>query len=238
MAKTDRTIIYYTDNSLDQEVYELCKKQLLKAANGTPIISVSQKPIDLGKNICIGEIGRSHLSLFKQLTTGIMYATTKNIVIAEHDCMYTPDYVDWDPPQEDVFYYNNNQFFVEYGGKDHGLYSHIARRVLSQLICNRDLARKALMERIEILELGYAMLKGAAGACEPGILDDRAFVKQRKDLGKDPTKWKAEKFNSAMPNLDLRHGKNFSGNRTSKNQAWDIPYWGKFDEYIKRLMNE
>ena len=64
MAET--TVIYYTDNSIDEKLMKFCQKNILEAAQGKPIISVSQKPIDFGENICVGEIGRSHLNLYKQ----------------------------------------------------------------------------------------------------------------------------------------------------------------------------
>jgi hypothetical protein len=229
----DRTIIYFTDNSLDEKLAEVCRKQLLKSADGIPIISVSQKPLDFGKNICVGDIGRSHLSLFKQLTTGIMYATTPVVVIAEHDCLYTPEHIKWGLPALDVFYYNNNQWFAQYGGDRNGLYTHMRRRVLSQLLVGRDIARRALMERIELLEAGYTLIKGAAGACEPGCLDDQAFLAPaNKDLGKDIMKWKAERFSTKLPNLDIRHGKNFSGGRKGKDGCYTLPYWGEFKQIM------
>jgi len=229
-----RTIVHITDNSLDPVLAGKCQTLLVKAAGETPIISVSQKPISLGKNICVGEIGRSHLSLFKQLSIGVMLATTPIVVIAEHDCLYTSEHINWEPPTLDTFYYNNNQWFAQYGGRHKNLYTHMRRRVLSQLIVGRNIALDALWERVNLLEHGYHLIKGAAGACEPGCLDAEAFVKDpnNKDLGKDPTKWKAKRFSTQLPNLDIRHDQNFSGGRLGKDGTYSLPYWGTFAEVM------
>ena len=53
-----KAIIHLTDNSLDEKIATLCRRVLAKEARDIPIISVSQKPIKLGKNICVGKIGR------------------------------------------------------------------------------------------------------------------------------------------------------------------------------------
>jgi hypothetical protein len=231
-VKYERSILYYTDNSLDSKLFDLCQKQLIKAAGDVPIISVSQKPINFGKNFCIGDIGRSHLSLFRQLKLGLENIETPLVVLAEHDCMYTPEHIFWDAQELDVFYYNNHQWFAQYGGKNHGLYSHMRRRVLSNLIAGRDIMLKAVNERIELLENGYKFLKGAPGACEPGVLDDKAFVAPEKDLGKNIMKWKSERFSTVLANLDIRHQNNFSGGRIAKDKSYELPYWGKFTEIV------
>lgn len=101
MDKT--TIIYYTDNSLDEKIASLCRDHLIVAAQGKPIISISQKPIKLGENICIGEIGRSHLSMYSQILAGVEKAQTKYVALVEHDCLYSPEHFNWIPPRDDVF---------------------------------------------------------------------------------------------------------------------------------------
>ena len=70
----DLTVIYYTSNWLDTHnpyFLENTKKQLLRAIGDLPLISVSQKPIVFGQNICVGETGRSHLNLYRQILEGV-----------------------------------------------------------------------------------------------------------------------------------------------------------------------
>ena len=53
----DITAIYYTVNYISDYFAENIKKQILKVIDDMPLISVSQKPIDFGQNICVGKIG-------------------------------------------------------------------------------------------------------------------------------------------------------------------------------------
>lgn len=160
----------YTDNSLDERIASLCREQLIMASELKPIISVSQKPINLGQNICIGETGRSHLSMYTQILKGIEASETKYIALAEHDVLYSPEHFNWEPPQEDVFYYNLSVWFANWSTCE---YFYQRRRVLSQLICGRDVALKAIKDKVWMLRHGYMIKKGIPGACEPGVLADR-----------------------------------------------------------------
>ena len=243
------SILYYTDNILEESFAARVQKELLKAAGGKKIITVSQKPIDFGDSICLGDIGRSHHSLFRQILVGAKAATTENVALVEHDCMYTPEHFNWIPPDSKRFFYNVNHWFVQWGGKHSGEYSYGRRKVLSNLICNRELLIRALEEKVKMIELGAIIRKGQVGACEPGVCDDRvAFVELKeqlleqeylkackenpnhKDVGKET--FSAKSFKTVLPNLDIRHGKNFSGGRHGGQTTYDLPYWGNFNEYM------
>jgi hypothetical protein len=229
---------------------KMVQDKLVIAAEGKPIISVSQKPIEFGLNICVGDIGRSHLSMYKQMWAGGKEASTEFISLAEHDCLYTPEHFNWIPPEPDVFYYNVNHWFVQANGSRTGEYSYMRRRVLSMLICGRDIFLKAVSEKVWMLEHGWMIKKGVAGACEPGVLpseesmvpilqaefgikenslDYQSTLAQFKDLGKELGRWKAEAFRTTLPNLDIRHGGNFSGGRRARENRYDLPYWGRFE---------
>lgn len=217
----------------------IVRDYLTKATNGYKIISVSQKPIGLGQNVCVGEIGRSHLSMFRQLLVGAEKAETKYIALAEHDCLYTPEHFSWIPPEKDVFYYNVNHWFVQWNNKLEGQYSHFRRKAMSQLVCGRKAFIEAVKDKIWMLENGAIIRKGQPGACEPGVCDNRkafiAAVAKMKDLGKDSKKWKAEAFRTELPNIDIRHGGNFSGNRRARQRTYSIPYWGSFHKVMGKL---
>lgn len=257
------TIVYYTDDSLPLPFAEFVRKRLLAAAEGKPIVSVSHQPLDFGQNVCVGKLERSHLSMYKQMYAGALAAKTRYIALAEHDCLYTPEHFNWIPPQEDVFYYNVNHWFVQHGGERSGQYSYQRRRPLSQLICGREVFLRAVEEKIWMLENGWMIRKGMAGACEPGCRPpEEAMVKvpveqmmaalpcepgvdatkqeyvaalaEFKDLGKELGRWKAEAFRTQLPNLDIRHGGNFSGGRRGQEKAWELPYWGKWEDVYAR----
>jgi len=54
------TIIYYTANREDERFEQVIRENILRVSEGLPIISVSQKPIDFGQNICVGNVGVSN----------------------------------------------------------------------------------------------------------------------------------------------------------------------------------
>lgn len=52
-----------------------------------------------------------------------------------------------------------------------------------------------------------------------------------KDVGKE-RQWSAKGFSTVLPNLDIRHGKNFSPGYKVTAGIESLPYWGKFQEYL------
>lgn len=240
-------VIYYTDNSLPAPFAEFCQRKLLEAAGPERrIISVSHKPLALGLNICVGEIGRSHLSIYKQILIGAEAAKDECVALAEHDCLYTPEHFDWIPPDKDTFYYNTNHWLV--GHRD-GVYSHDEeRKPLSQLICGRDILIEAAKEKIWMLEHGWEIRHGSKYCCEFGVVPIRNAMKklvprdQRRrhnyaadwdELDRSGMKfkdWKFGVFRTELPNLDIRHNGNFTGNRVARLKAHELPFWGKYKE--------
>lgn len=242
----DRTILYLADNTLDEKIADLCKKQLLKEAGDIPIVSVSQKPLDFGKNICVGEIGRSWMSLYKQQFEGLKAVKTKYVIIAEHDCLYTKEHFDFTPPTDDVFYYNSNCWFVQWGGNHpelNGMYSYWGngRVALSQLICSRNLHLELVTNRLNLIENGVKMVMRFG---DPGakISDELAKMARRATDGcsaylketfdKYIKCYRHERFKTKIPNIDIRHGSNFTGPRRGGKRRYELPYWGKFEGVI------
>lgn len=246
-----KTIVYLTDNTLDEKIATKCREMLIREAWEIPIISVSQKPVELGINICVGEIGRNWISLYKQLLAGCEAAKTKYVSIAEHDCLYTNEHFSWIPPKDDVFYYNLNCWLVEWGGNHpelNGMYSTYwkIRLALSQLVCNRELLIKSIMERLNLLDGATRLTKEMIGIGEFGVTNER-MVRKAQEAAKSGKpiqlqgfikdyleKYTSDTFKTINPNLDIRHSSNFTGPKRGKNRTYDLPYWGKF----KDIMNE
>lgn len=108
------TIIYYTSNQEDPEFEKKIRDNILKAE--LPIISVSQKPIDLGKNICVGEKPVCYSNSYKQLLIGLKEAKTEFCIAAEADVLYPPEYFKFTPPTDEVYRYDNVWIYFE--GRD------------------------------------------------------------------------------------------------------------------------
>lgn len=102
--RTDLTIIYYTSNREDQRFEMRIQRSLLHQARGLPLISVSQKPVDFGTNICVGEVGVNTHNALRQMQIGAIEAKTRFVCIAEADFLYPKEYFHYLPEMDDVFY--------------------------------------------------------------------------------------------------------------------------------------
>jgi hypothetical protein len=102
--RDDLTVIYYTSNREKPRFEKRIIRSLRHASRGLPIISVSQKPIDLGENICVGDVGVSTHNVFRQFQIGAKAAKTKFVVAAEADCLYPKEYFEFVPEKDDTLY--------------------------------------------------------------------------------------------------------------------------------------
>ncbi len=107
-----RTIVYYTSNKEKPEFERRVQENLVKVSHGLPIISVSQQPIELGYNICVGNVGVSGFNMFRQVQIACQRAEADFIISAEADCLYPPDYFDFIPPRFDACYRNDNLYVM------------------------------------------------------------------------------------------------------------------------------
>lgn len=248
----NKTIIYCTDNSLPEKLFKRCQELLLEVTKGIPIICVSQRPVDFGDvRIVVGDIGRSWLSLFVQQNLGLDAAKTPVIAFAEHDCLYTREHFEFDPPDLETFWYNKNLWLAQWSDTHHpeykGMYSYWPDRTgQSQLIVGRDVALEAYSERQELIEKGYL---SKAVPAEPGHNKDSAMRKLEKlyyyvslkgqarlfhrYLMDWVEKWEANYFKTKIPNLDIRHGGNFSRGKRGKKRRYELPYWGRLEDVLR-----
>ena len=102
--RDDLSVIYYTSNKENSVLEDNIKKDLLSKIDGLPLISVSQKPIGFGKNICVGEVGVSAQNSYRQFQVGAIEAKTKYVCPAESDMLYPKDFFDFIPNNEDTAY--------------------------------------------------------------------------------------------------------------------------------------
>ena len=245
---TKTTIIYLTDNELDPKIADACKFYLLRAADGSRIVSVSQRPLEFGDNVCVGEIGRSGLSIDRQLKAGLDVVDTEFTAIAEHDCLYSYEHFAWAPSDRDIFFYNVNCWLLQYHSDNHpeydGMYSLYRNRfVQSQLVCGTDVLRRAVDEKLAILSdpSVIEMWPGRTRLGEPGT----NYLHRSRRLFKDPallpvwhkvkdyiTKYNARRFQTRTPNIDIRHGNNFTGARRGNKRRWSLEPWGSVEDVI------
>ena len=116
---SDLTLLYYTSNTIEEATRQKISDYLLEVTeNKYPIISVSQKPINLGKNICVGDIGANKFNAYKQILIGAREVKTKYVACIDDDTLYSPDHFLYRPKEDDVFSYETNYWFAQ-PGKDY-----------------------------------------------------------------------------------------------------------------------
>jgi len=237
MAKSSKGLVYYTDNKCDQEIMNVVKGQIERCVNGNELVSVSHKPIDLGKNIVM-DLESSPLSMYQQILKGLETIESEVVFLVEHDVLYHPSHFEFEPPRKDTFYYNQNRWKVDYK-TGQALFYYTKSQ--SSLVGHKDLMIKWYANRIKMIEERgkhnpkWGFEPGGPG--EPG----------RKG---DPNKNKYDVYFSEFPNLDIRHDNNMTRNRFRRKQfrnkhgikGWaladEVPYWGKTKGRFQELLNE
>lgn len=111
------TVIYYTSNTEKPEFETRIQRTLRHMSRPCPIVSVSQKPIEFGENICVGEVGVTGHNALRQFLLGVQAAKTKYVCNAESDFLYPREYFKFVPPRDDVLYYASPVYVLFSGSK-------------------------------------------------------------------------------------------------------------------------
>lgn len=210
---SDLTIVYYTANVINPKIMAANHRSLKKF--GYPIISVSQKPMDFGHNISVGNIGRSLQNIYRQVLVGAKAAKTEYVALCEDDTFYTEEHFQFRPTQP--FGYNINRWLMHL---DLGKYSYRDRPILSQCIARRESLINNLEERFALPEIPDKYCG------EMGVFDTKLGIK---DYG-------YETFKTELPNMVVCHNKNTMGRKLLGKDACDeIPQWGKAGYWVKKF---
>ena len=220
-------IVYYTDNQAEERFF-IANRKILNDT-GLPIVSVSQYPIDFGENIVM-DLSRSNISMFKQILTGLKTSTADIVFLCEHDILYDKSHFDFMPVDKNTFYYNQNRWAVDIHTGKAIFYK---TRCPSHLVAYRKTLIKYYTKRLEMIEKdGF---KSKIGYAPP--------------MGMEKNGWRAKKYMSERPNVDIRHNNNLTPNRFNKEEfisrmaavGWkeadEIPHWGKtkgrFEDFLR-----
>lgn len=223
-----KAILYYTDNvSVPKYIVEAVKRQLLKA--DLPIISVTQIPMDFGRNICIGSIGRSRISMTKQVLLGLDNIKASIVFIVEHDVLYPPSHFEFTPVDSNTLYFNQNMWRVR--AKDGANFKSEYNGAVSQLVGLKRCLKKRFLERLDFFTTGKPLL-GLQG-----------FNWYKYEPPGGMSSWcKFGSWLSLTPTLDIRHGGNLTGNRKGFDLeiSKPIPGWGdprnRFRDFIGEVV--
>ena len=209
------TIIYYTSNRENPKFEKRIQEKLLEVCGDTPIISVSQKPIDLGTNVCVGERETSNHNLFRQILIGARLATTPFVTYAEADCLYTPEYFKFIPEDINETYKCDNLYILNEWGV--GEYSGFYQKEIGTFA--QISGREYLIKEIEHLLEGRPMWDTRHRNERPLELFRRC-------------RWKL--FHIDNPIISLKTGNGMSNHtRIIEPPVDEIPYWGSADKIRK-----
>jgi len=203
------TCIYYTSNREDPEFEKRVQQTLLEAVGDLPIISVSQKPIDFGKNICVGDIGASAENILVQLREGVLAAETKYTVQAEDDCLYHKSYFDFRPERSDTIYQPDSFYLLwparpsKYYWKKRGDLSGFSSK---QYLLN--ILDKVMSEPFDHME-------NAVRKCA-----------------------RRERFQNEIPIVSFKtaNGLHYGSPIVKRRAKRELPYWGKSRDLVKRYI--
>ncbi len=217
---SDITVLYYTCNKISAEFREKVLGQLRYAAGkNVPVISVSQKPLDFGENICVGEIGQSLQNIYKQVLTGAKKVKTQYVALCEDDCLYVPEHFHYRP--KDCFAYNLNRWLLH---EDLRLFSYRKRPILSQCIAPTKLLIECLQQRMNM-----EVPKKYCG--EMGLFEKKLGLKE----------YPYETFETKEPNIVICHRKNTSGRKYIGKDAEptkNLQPWGYADVLLDAILGK
>lgn len=223
------TIIYYTANVLKQSFAEKIRKQILIAAGGIPIISISKKPLNFGVNLADETRKRSVTNLYQAILKAGYQAKTKYVALAEDDTLYPPGHFYSYLPPEDTFAYNLTRWSI-YTWSKPPFFSLKFRKILATLIAPKNLLIAALEERFAKYPDASKIPEKWMG--EPG----RGYEAM---LGVSPRK--AKDFYSYEPVVVFSHPKSLgyrlqgTNKRANAIRALAIPYWGTAEKVMKEF---
>lgn len=222
----DLTVIYLTANQIPESFAEYQRKILLEAIGDYPLISISRKPIDFGKNLIdAGEICASNV--YRIMLRGAKEASTEYVAIAEDDTLYPKEHFDLFRPDKDTFAYNQNRFALFSWGTP--TYSWRNRKTNATLIAPRKLLIEALEERF--------------AKYSQNIPDEFCGELGRERVEKNlrVTLRKSVEFFSDISVIQINHEMGIDGTarrhtkRLGSIKAYDIPFWGQAKDLIKNF---
>jgi len=139
----DITVLYYTSNRIEEPFATNVRNHLLSfISKGTPIISISQKPMNFGNNIYVKDLNPSIYNIYKQIYIGASAVSTRYIMCAEDDALYNLEHFQYRPP-DDAFGYNLNKWMV-----NGNFFFHRNRVNMSTCVAPTDLMVNTLEVRL------------------------------------------------------------------------------------------
>lgn len=228
MKNMTTTILYYTSNREEPSFEAKIIQDMLSKKGDLPVISISQKPMEVGYNICVGDVGLSYVNEWRQILLGCKRAMTDYVIMSESDFIYPPEYFQFEPTGEDFYLWDNVWIAWRKGVKHY----HRKRRSEGAMIMKREFF-------IDILEKYLSRFPEWT---------DKTF----KELGLDTPQVRLNHspFHNVYKTAVLAHGEhacisfktgqgcNYKTGvlQGEENQALSLPYWGDINDLKAKFL--
>ena len=214
----DTTIIYYTSNKEDPKFEQRVRDNILKNCGDLPIISVSHKSIDFGKNIVVGDVGVSGFNMFRQVQIALRECKTRFVLSCEADCLYPHGYFEFIPERDDVCYRDSNLYVMAH--KRPLIWKKEEGATHAQII-----GREFYLKRLDELFKG----------CPEWSPDEKNFPRER--LHKVDVFDEVEFYKTENPVLQIKTSDSMRHHTHSDRiDRSAIQYWGKATDIRKKYL--
>lgn len=208
-------VVYISSNREEYGFENKIILDMLSKKGDLPIFSVTQKPMDLGTNRCVGDVGTSGFNFCRQLQMVTELAKVDYVVSCEADCLYPPDYYTFVPPRLDTVYRNANNYVIGYK-RDY--FSAKSSQTAFQ-IAGRDF----LLDRLNLLLEGQPMW-------------DTKMKNFPKEIGK-PFLEGWETFKTKYACLTIKTGQGMRRHTAAgSTKVYKLPYWGSAEGLRKEYL--
>lgn len=243
-------IVYYTENRCPEPINTVVRDVLKRCVgSNSDIVSVSLKPIsNFGQNVVLDREPGT-LTYFMQILAGLEASKADIVFLTEHDVLYHPSHFEFIPPTEEAYYFNENTVKVDaktgqgvfyYTKQVSGLcaYRHLLLTHYRKRIAKMASNVQAILAKGEIPKnSGHSRHCGYEPGCHmyPRGIDNIPAIR-----------WMSE-----YPNIDLRHGKNWTKTKWRQEDfrdpkaclGWtlmdEVPGWGitkgRMVEFLENL---
>lgn len=209
------TILYYTSNRELTGLENHVRDNILRQSGGLPLVSVSQKPIDFGTNICVGDVGASGFNMFRQVQRGLREVKTKFVLSCEADCLYPPDYFTFIPEKDDVCYRNSNLYVM---GQWRNYFYHKKEGATHAQIVGTEFYR--------------TVLDGLFKDAPEWSLEEFNFPKER--TGNDDVFEKIEYYQTEHPVVQIKSDRSMRHyTHSDRTPIYQLSYWGNGKAFRK-----
>lgn len=219
----ETTVVYYTHNRELPAFEWKIQCCIMEEKGDLPIVSVSQKPIIFGNNICIGEQGANSLNTWRQILIGCQAAKTKYICLAESDILHHSSYFSFIPERDDIFYVARRFYILFAGrGKNHSYF------LKDPSDTNIVVGREYFISRLEYFLEGRPMWQKESDYEHNAFPDHRLFSEVGHRVLVDfPVSTVTFKTDQGMHRKSPHH----------RGGVRDLPYWGNCKTLYERFFS-